>query len=189
MADEPGAATDEENIMGRADPAATFVTFDAVAPIFATRCAKCHTDNGLMGGPPEGYRLTAYESVIAASDRIRIVPGNAAASELVRRVRGHSRPRMPFDGPPYLSEAEIALIEQWVADGARDTAGDMAPLPVGARIRLQGRLTAHWQLDDLVLNITSKTRVDKNPRVGDSVRVRGRLLADGSLQIERIQRD
>jgi len=64
------------------------VTYQHVAPIFATRCAKCHTNNGQMGPAPEGYRLSSYVSTLSANDRARVVPGNAAASELVRRIRG-----------------------------------------------------------------------------------------------------
>jgi len=163
------------------------VTFDQVAVIFATRCAKCHTDNGLMGDPPEGYRLTSYAAVISASDRVRVVPGNPAASELLRRIRGQALPRMPFDGPPYLDGTEIAVIEQWIADGARDSTGVPASIPVGARVRLHGQLIDRWQLDDLALDITSQTRIDKNPRAGDQVRIRGRVEADGSIEVERIR--
>jgi hypothetical protein len=53
-----------------------------------------------------------------------VVPGHPEASELVRRIRGQALPRMPFDGPPYLSEADIALIVAWIRQGARDAAGD-----------------------------------------------------------------
>ena len=166
--------------------AASTVTFDKVAAIFATRCAKCHTDNGLMGDPPEGYRLTSYESIVSARDRVRVIPGNAAASELMRRIRGQARPRMPFDGPPYLSDVEIAVIEQWIVDGARNSAGEAAPIPVGARVRLHGELQGRWRLDDLPLNITSETRIDKNPRAGDQVRVRGIVQADGSIRADRV---
>ena len=166
--------------------AASTVTFDKVAAIFATRCAKCHTDNGLMGDPPEGYRLTSYESIVSARDRVRVIPGNAAASELMRRIRGQARPRMPFDGPPYLSDVEIAVIEQWIVDGARNSAGEAAPIPVGARVRLHGELQGRWRFDDLPLNITSETRMDKNPRAGDQVRVRGIVQADGSIRADRV---
>ena len=162
------------------------VTFDNVAAIFATRCAKCHTDNGIMGDPPEAYRLTSYESVISARDRVRVVPGNAAASELLRRIRGQALPRMPFDGPPYLSDAEIAVIEQWIVDGARNSAGEAAPIPAGARVRLHGELQGRWRIDDLTLNITSETRIDKNPSAGDQVRVRGIVQADGSIRVDRV---
>jgi uncharacterized membrane protein len=167
--------------------ASEFVTFDQVAPIFATRCAKCHTDNGLMGAPPEGYRLTSYESVISTADRVRIVPGNPAASELLRRVRGQAQPQMPFDGPPFLEDEEIALIEQWIEEGARNSAGDVAPIPIAARVRLHGTLRTRWQLDDLQLNISPKTRVDGNPQSGDEVRIRGQVQADGSIRVDRVK--
>jgi mono/diheme cytochrome c family protein len=165
-----------------------FTIYRDVAIIFATRCAKCHTENGLMGPAPEGYLLTSYASTVSAADRLRIVPGNPLASELVRRIRGQARPRMPFDGPPYLSEAEILAIEQWVADGARDSAGNPAPVPTGHRLRLHGQLDSHWHLDGLRLTVTNSTRMDKNPGPGDNVRVRGSIREDGKITAERITR-
>ncbi len=164
------------------------VTYAHVAPIFARRCAKCHTDNGLMGAPPEGYRLTSHEATLSAADRVRVVPGQPLASELLRRIRGLSRPRMPFDGPPWLTEAEIALIGAWIADGARNAAGQAAPLPVGARLRLEGELTGQWSLDGLPLQVGSSTRIDKRPRPGDRVEVRGRVAADGGIDVSRLRR-
>jgi hypothetical protein len=47
------------------------VTYRHVAPLFATRCAKCHTDSGLMGPAPEGYRLTSHAATLTASERAR----------------------------------------------------------------------------------------------------------------------
>ena len=164
------------------------VTYKHVAPIFATRCAKCHTDNGAMGRPPEGYRLTSHAATVSARDRVRVIPGNAAASELVRRIRGQSRPRMPFDGPPYLSEEETGLIEDWINQGARDAEGKPAPVPVGARVRLHGRLEPGQKLDGVQLVIGRGTRIDKNPRPGDYVQVRGRIDRAGNIQVDRLRR-
>ena len=164
------------------------VGWQHVAPIFATRCARCHTDDGQMGAPPEGFRLNSYANALAAGERARIVPGNAAASELLRRVRGQSRPRMPFDGPPWLDEADIALVERWIEQGARDSEGHRAALPVGARLRFEGNLESHWVVDGLSLTVTAGTRVDKSPRAGDRVEVRGRVGADGGIVVERIRR-
>ncbi len=163
------------------------VTYQHVAAIFARRCAKCHTDNGQMGRAPEGYRLTSYASTLSANDRARVVPGNPDASELVRRIRGQSRPQMPFDGPPYLDKDEIRLIEGWIAQGARDTNGVKSPIPVGAKVRLHGRLGTNRQLDGLDLIIDSGTRIKKNPRPGDYVQVRGRLDQNGNVQVERLR--
>ena len=167
----------------RGEPA----TWRHVAPIFATRCAKCHTDNGLMGPAPEGYRLTSPAATLASAERVRVVPGRPDASELVRRIRGQARPRMPFDGPPYLSGDEIQLIEDWVAQGARDAEGHPAPLPVGAAVRLHGRWGADGRLDALELAIGPRTRVDKSPRAGDYAEVRGRIDRTGNVIVERLR--
>jgi mono/diheme cytochrome c family protein len=163
------------------------VTWAHVAPILATRCAKCHTDQGLMGPAPEGYRLTSYESVTSPADRARIIPGNPDASELVRRIRGQSLPRMPFDGPPFLTEDEIALIVEWIAGGAQDATGQPAQAPTGAEVRLHGVLGPGWSLDGLPLVVPSGTRLDDNPRPGDYVQVRGIVDHRGDIRAERIR--
>ncbi len=165
-----------------------FVTYSEVAPIFKLRCVKCHNTKGLMGPPPEKLILAGYADILDTGERARVVPGNPAASELMRRIRGQARPQMPFDGPPFLSETEIALIEKWIAQGARDAEGNPAPVPVGARVRLHGRLTAKWALDGLPLTVTGRTRIKKAPGVGDYVQVRG-VIGDskGSVAVERIR--
>lgn len=188
---QPGEAAPAETpakvTPSRPDPGAT-ITYADVAPIFATRCAKCHTDNGLMGPAPEGYRLTSYEATLATSDRVRVVPGNPGASELVRRIRGQARPGMPFDGPPFLTDGEIRLIEDWIIQGAHSTHGEAATVPVGARLRLHGKLVSRWQLDELPLTLTPQTRIDKSPSPGDYIEVRGRLDESGGVRVERLRR-
>jgi mono/diheme cytochrome c family protein len=163
------------------------VTYAHVAPILATRCAKCHTDNGIMGPAPEGYRLTSYEATLSPADRVRVIPGNPAASELLRRVKGQSQPRMPFDGPPFLSDEEIRVIEAWIAGGARSASGQPAKIPVGARVRLQGVLEPDWRLDGLPL-VVDGARIDKRPRTGDYIEVRASVGPQGEIVAERIRR-
>ena len=163
------------------------ITYARVAPILGRRCVKCHMENGTMGPPPEGLRLDSYESVMARGDRARVIPGNPDASELVRRIRGQSLPRMPFDGPPFLEEAEIDLITDWVEQGARNADGTQAALPVGARVRLEGHLTGRWSLDGLPLTVDGSTRLKKGPSVGNYVRVRGIVQSDGSIRATRIR--
>ena len=164
------------------------VTYLDVAPIFAMRCVSCHIDGGVMGPAPEGFVLTSYAATIASNDRARVVAGNPQASELLRRIRGQARPRMPYDGPPYLSSAEIDLIERWIVDGARDAVGKSAAIPVGAKIRLHGTLNSKWQLDGLDLIVGAGTRLDKSPQPGDYVQVRGRLTAGAKVNAKRIRR-
>lgn len=164
------------------------VTYLHVAPLLAARCAKCHAEKGLMGPAPEGYRLTSYEATLSTADRVRVVPGKPDASELVRRIRGQALPKMPFDGPPYLSDDEIRLIEDWVAQGARDASGKLAPSPAGAIVRLHGTLRPGWLLDGLNLTMGANTRIDKLPGPGDHVEVRGYLDEGLNVKVERIRR-
>jgi len=90
-------------------------SFADVNQIFQARCVKCHSGTR----PPEGLHLDSYEGVMAGSKDMQIVvKGDPAKSELVKRIKGISKPRMPKDGPPWLSEKEITLIEKWIAAGA-----------------------------------------------------------------------
>jgi len=164
------------------------VTFADVKPIFLQRCVKCHKDRGLHGRPPEGLRLRTWQQVVSGGERAVVVPGVPQASELIRRIRGESRPRMPFDGPPFLAQAEIRVISDWVAQGAPDADGKPVSVPAGMRVRLQGRLTGQWQLDGLDLIVDSGTRIDKRPGVGDYVEVRGTVRSDGRVHASRIRR-
>jgi mono/diheme cytochrome c family protein len=161
-------------------------TWADVAPILTGRCAKCHSANGLMGPPPEGYRLDSWAMATATADRVRVLPGQPLASELVRRVRGTARPRMPFDGPPWLTDEQIRLVEEWVAAGARDADGKPMPVPVGARVRLRGTLTAPDEVDGARF-VSEGGRRDRGAAVGASIEIRARVAPDGSLVAERMR--
>ncbi|MBI2318365.1 MAG: hypothetical protein HYY28_15620 [Betaproteobacteria bacterium] len=185
---DPGAAPAAAKSVPERPAEGEPVTYRHVAPILAARCAKCHADNGLMGAAPEGYRLTSLAATLSSAERARVVPGRPEASELLRRIRGQALPRMPYDGPPYLGRDEIRMIEDWIAQGARDARGKAAALPAGAALRLHGRLAPGWRLDALDLALTAGTRIDKSPRPGDYVEVRGRVDPSGNVWVERLRR-
>lgn len=60
-----------------------------------------------------------------------------------------------------------------------------------ARVRFEGTLSAIdgnvWTIDGMAVMVSASTEIKGNPQVGDTVRVEGVRLADGSLQINRIQ--
>jgi hypothetical protein len=145
------------------------VTSAHVATLFARHCARCHSDNGQMGPPPEGYRLTSHASTLAFDERARVVPGNPAASELLRRIKGQARPRMPLDGPPWLDTADVALRSSTGSRKGRTT-------PWGSRRALRPARSC------------AGARIDKFPRPGDYVRLEGRLDAGGKAVTERLRR-
>lgn len=89
-------------------------SYKDVAPIFQTRCIQCHAGPK----PPLGLRLDSYEDIMKGSDEPVIVPGEPKKSDLFLRIIGVEKPRMPRNGPPWLSEKETALIEEWIAVGA-----------------------------------------------------------------------
>ncbi len=140
-----------------------------------------------MGPPPEGYRLTSYEATLSRADRLRVVPGQPGVSELSRRIRGIARPRMPMDGPPFLDADDIRLIDEWIAQGARNTDGKPAPLPVGAEVRLHGNLDANGRLDGLPLTMGGRTRIDRDARGGGYTKLRGHLDSSGRVVVERLR--
>lgn len=179
----PGAAVATEPDALASDGA---ITFADVRPILMQHCARCHVASGLMGPAPEAFRVDAYAELLRADDRARVVPFAPEASELVRRIRGDARPRMPFDGPPYLSDAEIDLVVAWIEAGAPDVDGVAAPIPVGADVRLHGVWLADGTLDGLPLRLGPDARVE-DATVGTYVQVRGVLEADGGVRVERLR--
>jgi len=85
-----------------------------VSAVFTERCIMCHS---AIAGASKGLRLDDYDAALIGSERgVVLIPGKAAESELIRRLRGQSVPRMPFLSRP-LAEEEIALIEGWIAAG------------------------------------------------------------------------
>ena len=85
-----------------------------VSAIFTKRCVMCHSE---IAGASKGLRLDSYTAAMIGSERGAVlIPGNAMESELIRRLRGESQPRMPCLGRP-LPEDQRALIESWIAAG------------------------------------------------------------------------
>jgi Protein of unknown function (DUF1549)./Planctomycete cytochrome C. len=84
-----------------------------IRPIFSDKCYTCH-------GPDKSNRKTKVRFDIEAGAAGVIVPGDPQKSELVRRVTAENKAvRMP---PVYsgvtLTDREIGLIRDWVAQGA-----------------------------------------------------------------------
>lgn len=163
------------------------ILYSEVAPFFGRSCIKCHSDNGILAAPPEGLLLDSYAAILAGGDRIAVIPGDAQASEIVRRIEGLASPRMPFDGPPWLDDDAIALIRDWVDGGALSDDGVPAPIPVGGRIRLRGVMTGPNEIDGADFVVTNQTRVDDRPSLGEQAEVRARITENGNLEAQRLR--
>ncbi|MFZ3583537.1 c-type cytochrome domain-containing protein [Loktanella sp. DJP18] len=184
----PGAGAPEVVAAAPLDPYADDrVTYDEVRAIFGRHCIACHSDNGRLDAPPEGLRLDRYDAILAGGDRLVLIPGNAQASEIIRRVEGLASPRMPFDGPPWLAVEEVTLLRDWITGGALSEDGIAAPIPVGGEIRMRGILTGATEIDGAGFEITPSTRIDDAPRPGEAAEVRGRIDATGRIVAERLR--
>jgi mono/diheme cytochrome c family protein len=113
---------DEDSDPGRA------VSFRGdLAPLFQTRCAGCHTAGGAapIGLEIGGLDLASYSTLRAGgavSGARVVVPGQPCASALVQKL-GPAPPfgaRMPLSGPPFLDDADLQLVHDWIAEGARE---------------------------------------------------------------------
>jgi hypothetical protein len=92
-------------------------TFNEVAPIIYARCSSCHRP-----GQPAPFNLLTYDDVKLRAQRIALV------------TKQRSMPPWPpepgfgeFANARVLSDAEIDLIQRWVAGGAPE--GDRSALP------------------------------------------------------------
>ena len=93
-----------------------------VRPILSENCFTCH-------GPDKTHRVTAFHFDVEETakqeiggGRFAIVPGDLEKSQLIQRVThpDESR-RMPpaSTGKPRLSDHEIALLKEWIRQGAK----------------------------------------------------------------------
>jgi hypothetical protein len=95
--------------------------------IFDSGCAPCHSD--VNHAPSGGMNLksgSAFASLVnvpssGLAGAVRVIPGNADNSYLVKKLEGAAGIvglRMPRNGPPFLSDAQIKMIRDWITAGA-----------------------------------------------------------------------
>ncbi len=101
-------------VIAVAPPAHAEPGWGDLAQLLTKRCVMCHAGEHAA----RGLRLDSYDGIMAGGDNgLVLVPGDIAGSELVRRLRGESKPRMPFLSYP-LSPEEISLFERWIEAGS-----------------------------------------------------------------------
>ena len=91
---------------------------EKVRPLLQTNCGKCHLDMNRKGGLSLQTKAT---TMMGGRDGVVIVPGDPANSLLVKLIRHEGPASDPMPMPqkaPKLSDADIAIVEQWVKAGA-----------------------------------------------------------------------
>ncbi|WP_232834964.1 PSD1 and planctomycete cytochrome C domain-containing protein [Pleomorphovibrio marinus] len=92
-----------------------------IKPILVQKCYLCHGPD--PSSREAGLRLDRFEDAIAKleSGNKAIVPGKPSSSELLKRVH-HQDPEIRMPPPSSnleLSQEELAMLRQWIKDGAK----------------------------------------------------------------------
>ncbi len=92
-----------------------------VMPLIQQNCTECHTQGG-DGANASGFITTDYDAIMKGTKYGPVViPGNAVASTFYRLIAGLVDPsiQMPH-GKEAMSEADIAKVEKWIEQGAKN---------------------------------------------------------------------
>lgn len=101
-----------------ADPSAPVSYWKQIRPLFQAHCQGCHQPAKNKGG----YVMTDFARLLAGGDSgdKAVVPHQPAQSALVAAITlFEGEADMPRGKPP-LAATEVALIAQWIAEGAGD---------------------------------------------------------------------
>jgi hypothetical protein len=126
-----------------------------IAPILLANCNGCHIDAMQVRG---GLRMDTFALLMRGGDSGEIVlPTRAAASLLVKKIKGEEGMRMPAGGRPPLSEAQITLISKWIEENATlDMPNKDQPLGVMATQAWAAAATAE-ELSERRMEMARKT--------------------------------
>jgi len=90
-------------------------------------CVPCHRgiENGVSVMKTSGLDLSSYETLRQGglnSGTDIVIAGDPCNSVLYLKVSAGPPfgSRMPYDGPPFLSDLELRLIHDWIAEGAKE---------------------------------------------------------------------
>lgn len=135
----------------RSRPAAAPIFATRVRPLLAARCNGCHGSSRASGG----LRLDSPRGILAGGAGGPVVgPGRPEQSRLIQAIEGRGARKMPPEGR--LSDVEMGILRQWIADGA--------PVPPDGAANPGSGAGKHWAFLPL--------RLPAVPAVGSAERAR-----------------
>lgn len=133
-----------------------------IAPILRTHCAGCHNDADREGE----FSVETFAGLRQGGDKgVTLKPGDPGASLLLKLIEGRAKPSMPPQDEPRVPAAEVALLRQWIAEGA--------PGPVH-----DGSILKHLVVPEVPL--LSRTSRARRPWTAAEFAPDGRALALGA---------
>jgi len=91
---------------------------EKVRPILLRNCGKCHFNMNHKGGLAMDTKAMLMKG---GRDGVVVVPGNPEKSALLKLMKHQGPPENPRPMPPKspkMSDADIAVVEQWIKAGA-----------------------------------------------------------------------
>ena len=126
IANADQADADGDGVGDACDVAAVSFS-NQIQVIFNANCTSCHISGGIADtimhlNAEESFDALVNRPSVQDTSLTRVVPADSSASLLFLKVSSDSPPvgsRMPLGGIP-LSQADIALIRDWIDQGAPD---------------------------------------------------------------------
>jgi len=123
-----GCSSSNSSPSAPSTPTVSFAT-QIQAQILNPACTACHTDDGrtpssnlnLKSGVPISNLVNVACVCPGHATVMRVIPGNPSGSYMIQKLEGAADIvglRMPRNGPPYLTTDQVALIRQWIQNGA-----------------------------------------------------------------------
>jgi WD40 repeat protein len=111
---------------------------DHILPLFRNSCLNCHNPDKKKGG----LDLSTYAAALAGADSEKVInPGDPETSILYKLVMHLDEPKMPQKSDK-LPAKELALIRQWIEQGALETATGKPAAPTRAKVDLSINLSS-----------------------------------------------
>jgi hypothetical protein len=152
--------------------------------VFTPVCTGCHSGAaaplGLRLDEGASFAMLVNAPSVEAPSLNRVQPGNPDASYLIRKLEGTASVggRMPLNAPP-LSAETIAVIRQWIANGAMPSATSGQPLTDASP-----SLEAVWPVTSMKLAAAPREIVLSSENELDTT-----LLAAGTVTLRRTAED
>jgi hypothetical protein len=157
------------------------LTFEQdVRPILKANCFQCHGEGEELEG---GLDLRLRRLMVAGGKHgAAIVPGEAAISRLLERVRKQEMP----PGEVKLSEAEVAIIERWIEQGAATVRPEPEKVEGGLIVTEEER--SHWSFQPIVRPAVPTVEHEDVVQTPIDAFLLSRLEKEGLLLSERADR-
>ena len=126
-----GQATAARCVSDDSNPELDVSFKDDIVPMFTptptSNGCSCHlpTHPDAIGIEQSGFDGSTYEKLRAGGNNTQsviVIPGDPCNSLLWQKLSAGPPfgSRMPFDGPPFLSDEQLQMIADWITEGAND---------------------------------------------------------------------